>query len=77
MKMGTKLLTVFLAATVMTACTSQRSDKVASLQKKDKFLSCHEVQLEMNEAEFYRSTAEKNKGPSVRNVMMPLGYIST
>jgi hypothetical protein len=77
MKMGTKLITVFLAATLVSACTGQRSERVNSLQKKDKYLSCKEIQLEMNEAEFYRRTAEKNKGPSVQNVMMPLGYIST
>ena len=31
----------------------------------------------MNEAEFYRQMAYKNKGPKIKNVLMPLGYIST
>ena len=62
---------------MLSACTGSKSDKVTSLQKRDKLLSCKEVQLEINEAEFYRQTAEKNKGPNVRNIMMPLGYVST
>jgi hypothetical protein len=41
------------------------------------FLSCKEIMLEMNEAEFYRRTAEKKKGPNVQNMIMPLGYLST
>lgn len=65
-------------ALTLTACgTSVRSKKVKALQRKDKLLTCKEILLEMNEAEFYRSTAERNKGPSMKSVLMPLGYIST
>ena len=73
-----KSLTAILAISfLVSACSGVSSTKVASLQKKDKFLSCKEIMLEQNEAAFFRKTAEKNKGPSFRNVVMPLGYIST
>jgi len=71
------MLTVAAAGLVLTACSGEKSVKVAALQKKDKNLSCSEVMLEINEAEFYRSTAERNKNPGVKSLLMPLGYIST
>src|SRR5690606_11424778 len=70
-------LPIILAGCLLTACSGQESPKVASLQKKDKSLTCSEVQLEINEAEFYRKTAENNKNPNVKSLLMPLGYIST
>jgi hypothetical protein len=64
-----------------TACSSTggagSTPKVQAMQKKDKQLSCKEILLEMNEAEFYKGMANKNKGPRLKNVLMPLGYIST
>ncbi len=72
-----KMTMVFAAAVLLSACAGQKSTKVVSLQKKDKSLSCKEVMLEVNEAEFYRRTAEKNKGPQLKSLLMPLGYIST
>lgn len=71
------ILTLCVALTVSACGTPVRSKKVKAMQRKDKLLTCKEILLEMNEAEFYRSTAERNKGPSVRSVLMPLGYIST
>ncbi len=70
-------LAVVIMGVVLTACSGKESVKVQSLQKKDKHLSCSEVMLEINEAEFYRRTAEKNKTPGVSTLLMPLGYIST
>ena len=61
----------------LVACAGKESEKVATMQKKDKNLTCREVLLEQNEAEFYKSTAEKNKDPDMKTVLMPLGYIST
>lgn len=61
----------------LVACAGKDSEKVAAMQKKDKNLTCREVLLEQNEAEFYKSTAQKNKSPDVKSVLMPLGYIST
>lgn len=56
---------------------SNRSTKVKTMQRKDKRLSCKEILLEMNESDFYREMAYKNKGPRLKNMLMPLGYIST
>lgn len=72
-----KIIAIVSGLLLVTACEGDKSPKVQALQKKDKNLSCSEVMLEMNEAEFYRRTAEKNKNPKVKNVLMPLGYVST
>lgn len=73
-----KRVIVLLGVTcLMTACAGERSPMVQSVQKKDKELSCTEVLLEMNEAEFYKNTAETKRQPSLKNVVMPLGYVST
>lgn len=56
---------------------SNAAVKVKSLQKNDKNLSCREILLEMNEAQFYNKMAHKNRGVKLKNVLMPLGYIST
>ena len=69
--------TVLVVSLFMTACSGVKSQSVMSLQKSDKYLSCKEIMLEQNEAAYYRKTAENNKGPSFRNIFMPLGYIST
>lgn len=73
-----KRVIVLLGATfLVTACAGERSPMVQSVQKRDKELSCTEVMLEMNEAEFYKNTAENKRQPSLKNVVMPLGYVST
>ncbi len=71
------LIMVGLLAVALSACSGARSHKVQALQKKDKNLSCREIKLEINEAEFYRKTADNNKQPGVKSLLMPLGYIST
>lgn len=65
------------AAVLLSACASTDSQIVSVMQKKDKVLTCKEIMLEMNEAEFYRKAAEDNKGPKLKNLVMPLGYVST
>ena len=71
---------IVLTATLcfaLVACSGKESEKIAAMQKKDKNLTCREVLLEQNEADFYKTTAEKNKNPDVKTLLMPLGYIST
>lgn len=75
--MKKRVIIGLLASFILTACAGDKSVKVTSLQKKDKSLSCSEVMLEINESEFYRKTAEKNKNPKAKSILMPLGYIST
>ncbi len=71
------LLILGCAVCLLTACAGESSPRVAAMQRKDKQLSCKEALLEMNEADFYRKAAEKNRNPNLKNVLMPLGYIST
>jgi hypothetical protein len=61
----------------LTSCSGTRSASVIPVQSKDKQLSCREVLLEMNEAEEYKKSAEKNKNPDVRSFLAPLGYAYT
>lgn len=72
-----KTVLLSLLTLSLMACAGKESEKVEAMQKRDKTLTCREVLLEQNEADFYRTTAEKNKAPGVRSVLMPLGYIST
>lgn len=73
-----KTLCISVLMCVLAGCSAEDpSTKVKPMQRKDKRLSCKEILLEMNEAEFYRQMAYKNKGPKIKNVLMPLGYIST
>jgi len=71
------VLGVLSVMTVACGGSDSQSVKVKSLQKKDKNLSCREILLEMNEAQFYDRMAHKNRGVKLKNVLMPLGYIST
>lgn len=74
-----KILTFIALSLLLSSCSggSEESTAVKSMQKNDKKLSCKEILLEMNEAEFYKKMAYKNRGPKLKNVLMPLGYIST
>ncbi|MCB2082180.1 MAG: hypothetical protein H6908_06865 [Hyphomicrobiales bacterium] len=69
-------LLVLIGLTV-SACAGRHTTTVTPMQKKDKYLSCNELMLELNEAEFYRRAAEQHKNPDVKSIIMPLGYIST
>jgi hypothetical protein len=61
----------------LAACAGDTTPQIQAMQRKDKQLSCKEILLEMNEAQFYQKAALKNKGPKLKNILMPLGYIST
>ena len=73
-----KIFLVIGLAMLVSACGGGETSKVVkSMQRSDKNLSCKEILLEMNEADFYREMAHKNRGVKLKNVLMPLGYIST
>lgn len=75
-----KALKIISAATVMmmvSACSGTKSTTVAELTKYDKHMSCPELQLEITEATFLRDKAVRNRGLSVKNVVMPLSYAAT
>ena len=76
--MFTKTLSIIALSIFVTSCGGiPETKRIKSLQRKDKKLSCREILLEMNEAEFYRDTAHRNRGPKLKNILMPLGYVST
>ena len=72
-----RTLLLVLVVAMLPACTTKSSVKVKELNARDKVLSCREIQLEVNEAEFYRRTAEKNKNPEMMSLLMPIGYITS
>lgn len=78
-----KIIMLAVLSLAITACGSSDGEgkvgsvKVKPLQKNDKNLSCREILLEMNEAQFYQKMAHKNRGVKLKNMLMPLGYIST
>ena len=59
------------------ACSSGSFTKqVKSMQSKDKHLSCRQILLEINEAEFVKKMEINKRSPNLKHVIMPLGYIS-
>ena len=64
-------------AITLSACSGVRSASVKPIQTQDKLLACNDILLEINETEFVRAAAERNRGLNVRNVVSPLGYGST
>ena len=82
MKVATKrvlknVLYVTLAAGMVTACGGKQSPRAAGVTTVDKKMSCQDLQLEINDAEYIRQTAMQNKGLSARNILWPFGYPST
>ncbi len=70
-----KIALLCMAALVIAACGKESQVGSRSpVKKDDKFLTCDELMLEINDAQFYRDQAEKNKGLNVRNVVWPVGY---
>lgn len=62
---------------MLAACAGESSTVLKPMQRKDKQLSCREVLLEMNEAEFNKKEAVQKRNPGIKSVIMPLGYVST
>lgn len=67
-----------IAALMLTAaCSGTKSTTVTELTQYDKQMNCTELELDIAEATFLRDKAERNRGLSFRNVVMPLSYPST
>lgn len=73
MKYSTLLATAFLLA----ACGTDSEPGKPALTKNDKFLTCDEILLEINDAKFLRDMAARNKGASFKNIVWPVGYVQT
>ena len=72
-----KIMIGIASLLMVSACAGTKSTKVAELTRQDKHMDCTTLQLEMTEAEFLRDKAERNRGMSLKNIVMPLGYPST
>lgn len=75
--MSRLLVAAAFAICFVTSCSGTRSASVVPYQSRDKQLSCREILLEMNEAEEYRKSAEKNKDVGMTSFLAPLGYAYT
>lgn len=75
--MISRLVAIISVSFLVAACSGQSAPKIRAMQKQDKNRTCKELLLEMNEAQFYMKAAQRNQGPKLKNILMPLGYIST
>ncbi len=71
-----KLLFISFLSVLITSC-GEDSVKVEPMKKNDRELSCSDILLEINDAEFYKKQAEEKKSLGVKSIIMPLGYIDT
>lgn len=75
-----KILTAFCAVALcasLTACQQKQPRRPATITTVDKELSCQDLQLEMNDAEYIRQMAIQNKGLNTRNILWPFGMPTT
>ncbi|MCH2546050.1 MAG: hypothetical protein MK052_00355 [Alphaproteobacteria bacterium] len=59
------------------ACAGKQTPRAAQITTIDKNMSCEELALEINDAEYIRMTAQENSGMSARNILWPFGYPAT
>jgi len=71
-----KVLTLSTILVLLSSC-GEHAEKVEPLKRGDKNLSCSEILLEINEADFYKKQATEKKQLGVKSIVMPLGYIDT
>lgn len=71
-----KIFVSFLFLIFLSSC-GEESFKVEPIKKTDRQLSCNDIMLEINDAEFYKKQAEEKKSLGVKSIVMPLGYIDT
>lgn len=72
---NTAYITAFALA--LGACAGKQSPRPAQVTTVDKEMSCEELQLEMNDVQYLRQTAEENRGANARNILWPFSYPST
>lgn len=73
--MRASLFALVAAATVLAACGGRESDTgKPTMTKNDKFLTCDEILLEINDAKFLNAQAQENKGVGFKDIIWPVGY---
>jgi hypothetical protein len=72
-------LTVSLGLIINLAACSGKETPVASAPWKetDKYLTCDQLLLEMNDAKFWQGVAQRNKEFGVSDVVFPVSYANT
>lgn len=73
----TLLLITFGALLVCTGCKGKDSMYPNPISSKDKELDCEHIKLEINDAEYVKRQASRNRGLKMRNVLWPFGYPAT
>jgi hypothetical protein len=72
-----KILTLTLLLT-LTACGGRDSYTSSPPWKEtDKHLNCDQLLLEMNDAKFWNTSAQRNKSMGVMDVILPVSYLNT
>ena len=64
-KLIRNILVLAGVTSILAACACPHSVRVQPVQRKDKLLSCKEIVLEINEAEYYRRIAAQAKTDNV------------
>ncbi len=73
----TLIAVLIILVSVLSACSGEKKEKLFVMQQRDKNLSCSQVMLEINEAEFHRKTAEKNRSFGFETVISPFTYVKS
>lgn len=71
-----QFLLVIISIFMITACACPSAIEVDSVQKHDKKLTCKDVVMEINEAEFFRKEARSKQYRRVEYMLNPLCYPS-
>lgn len=66
-----------LSLSLLAACSTSHTASLSTMQKQDKQLSCTDILLEMNEADFQKKAAMKQRQFGVTDVFTPVGYLSS
>jgi hypothetical protein len=75
MKHKLLLLGILLLSLSSCSCgSSVYSTDVKPVQKTDKELSCKDIVMELNEAEFYKKAAEERKKGRIEDIIFPYCY---
>ena len=72
-----KFIFSFLLSVLLVACTCNQPYKVKPVERGDKKLTCPDVILELNEAEYRKKQAMSAKGISADQALLPLCWLPT
>ena len=62
---------------LLSACGTESEVGKPAMSKNDKFMTCDELLLEINDAKFLNAQAQENKGLKFKSIVWPVGYPET